>query len=970
MPIETRTRPGAAGLRLKILAGALITTLILVALPLVFRDSAIRQRASDEWVAHTYDVLQRTEAIRAGLRRLQWIALRRRLVAGGPPEQQWREASVEIDRELEGLRDLVRDNRAQERKAELIRAQTRGWLARAEAEADAKGQGARPGAVAPADPILGPAEEAPSAAIEGLLTEFARVERELLDLRLNRSEEAARWNVAVIRLGSGFALVTNLLFALWLIRSIVGPVRKLTGAARRIQGGDFEARVEAPGRDELGQLAAAFNSMASSVQRFARDLERRDVQAGVLRVSEILSSTNDPAHLLESALGRILEVAQCPAGALYIRRPEDGTLRALVTSGVGPELVDEAVGPGRGLIGRAAQGTSALFVAAGDAGASPMAIGHWIGPRAPAEMAYLPMHSGPDLVGVLALASAAPFDDRTRNVLKIVGTQLGTAIQNALAHQTLRRQAVELEARNLRLADQQAEIGRRNAELVAASRLKSEFLANMSHELRTPLTIILGFSNTVLRGTQGPLNEEQATSLRRVYDNGRQLLDLINDILDLSKIEAGQMELDPGPTDPRALADAVADNFQMLARSKGLALRVEAEPGLPREFATDESRLRQVLVNLVSNAVKFTDRGEVVLAARREVPDGIVFEVRDTGPGIAREDIPKVFEQFRQLDGRATRRAGGTGLGLSIVKKLVELLGGTLEVRSEVGHGSSFLLRLPIGDDGPAPPPPQPRAGDEAGKGLILAIDDDERFQALLRETLRGLPVEVRCTSDGAEGLRLAAQLKPDAITLDVMMPGMDGWSVLNALKAGPETADIPVILMTVLSRRGLGMMLGAADFLAKPPDRGRMIRALRRAGAIPGHGLVLVVDDDPDIRSLLAGELRSEGFEVRVAADGVEALRVAREEPPSAVILDLMMPNMDGFAVAAALNGEGSTARPVPILVLTAKDLTTEDIRRLNGRIGEIVQKGSMDVEALVARMGTLLRSIGVVPTAPGTAT
>ena len=573
------------------------------------------------------------------------------------------------------------------------------------------------------------------------------------------------------------------------------------------------------------------------------------------------------------------------------------------------------------------------------------------------------MYSGPDLVGVLTLASPAPFDDRTRNVLRIVAGQLGAAIQGALAHQTLRRQAVELEARNIRLAEQRSEIERRNRELVAASQLKSEFLANMSHELRTPLTIILGFTNTVLRGAQGELNDDQKTSLRRVYDNGRHLLDLINDILDLSKIEAGQMELDPGPVDPRGLAEAVGDNFQGMAQAKGLSLRVEADPGLPREVTADESRLRQVLVNLLSNAVKFTDRGEVALAVRRDGADACLFEVRDTGPGIAAEDIPKVFEQFRQLDGRTTRRAGGTGLGLSIVKRLVDLMGGTLEVRSQVGAGSAFLFRVPIGAARPVPAaepvvPPKPAGA----RGLVLAIDDDERFQSLLRETLKGLPVELRCTSDGAEGLKLAAELKPDVITLDVMMPGMDGWSVLNALKAGPETADIPVIMLTVLSRRGLGMMLGAADYLTKPPDRGRLLRALHNAGALPGSGPVLLVDDDPDIRTLLATELAADGFDVRVAADGVEALRIAREEAPAAVILDLMMPNMDGFAVAAELHREAGASREIPILVLTAKDLTAEDIRRLNGKIDEIVQKGSMDVEALVARLATILRSIGVI--------
>ena len=947
-------------LRTKVLAWVVLTVVVLISLPFILTDAANEQRDSAEWVSHTYDVLQRTESIRARLREFQIQAAGRLAAAADSRlDAAWARIGDEVEHEVVGLEAVVKDNPGQQARAAELLERVRRWRAADEAMS----RGGRTADRTPRVPRQDSADRPSIEAIEGLLRAFILEERRLLDRRLRTSDTANRRNLAIIRAGSGLAIVASLMFALWLIRSLLGPIRELTSAARRIRDGDLEARVHNPGGDELGQLGESFNAMSSALKRNAREIEKRDVQAGVLRVLEILTRTSDLAHLLELSLDRILEVAHCPAGAVYVRAREDESFQILVASGVGPGLIDRMVPLDEGMVGRAARGLVPLFVP-GDSDAAPLAIGHWIGPQRPAETAYLPLRSGADLVGVLVLAGPIPFDDRTRNILWIVAGQLGIAIQNALAHQTLRRQAVELETRNARLAAQQDEIERRNQELQAASRLKSEFLANMSHELRTPLTIILGFSNALLRGTQGELNSQQKGSLKRVYDNGRHLLDLINDILDLSKIEAGQLEIDPRPTDPRVLTESVVDNFLDLARDKGLALEAEVAPDLPHEITTDESRLRQILVNLVSNAVKFTQRGRVVLAARRRGPDRCEFEVRDTGSGIAPGDIPKIFEQFRQLDGQTIRKAGGTGLGLSIVKRLVALLGGTLEVQSEPGVGSSFLVRLPAIQDGVVPDPAPTADGPPRElRGIVLSIDDDRNFQDLLREALEGTSLTVEVASNGREGLELAARLKPDVITLDVILPDLDGWSVLQTLKAESRTADIPVIMLSVLQRRGLGMMLGATDFLPKPLDRDRLIHALHRAGAFRAPGPILIVEDDLDIRSLVADQLRAAGFEVRLAANGAEGLRLVREERPSVVVLDLMMPEMDGFQVVAALLAEEAPMKDVPILVMTAKDLTGDDIRRLNGRIEEIVQKGSMNVEALVARIVLTLRSLGIPP-------
>ena len=948
----------AQNLRTKVIAGSLVSIVLLLVMPLVYTVTSNEQANSALWVAHTQEVLRNSQSILATLRELQVLSLGRLTTTDRRLVAPWRKAASQLDRDLDDLRVLVSDNPPQAAKAAEVRALSRSWAA--DIERDVR-EG--PSSATLPDLILGSDRRASVQEIEALLGTFTAEERRLLELRLKLQEAASRRNTLAIQLGSAFAIALTVAVASWLIRSLVRPIRDLTGAARQIREGDLQARVNVRGVDELGLLGEAFNSMAAVLQRNARELEKRDVHSGVLRISEVLATSGDLAHLLEQALERIMDVARCPAGALFIQSPGDETLRVLVASGVGPGVMDHAFRPGEGLVGRAARGRQPLIVP-GDSEESPLSIGHWLGAQRPAELAYVPLHSGPELVGVLALANTARFDDRTRNVLQIVSGQLGAAIQNALSRQTLQRQAVELEARHGRMTDQQDEIGRQNDQLRAASQLKSEFLANMSHELRTPLTIILGFTNTVLRGAQGPLNPEQQDSLRRVHDNGKQLLSLINDILDLSKIEAGQMEVDPGPVDFAALIRSVGENFRALARTKGLDLRDEIDPGLPAIVQVDEARLRQILMNLVGNAVKFTDRGLVEILARRHDETLVEVEVRDTGPGIAQGDIPRIFEQFRQLDGKTTRKAGGTGLGLSIVKRLVELLGGTLEVRSAVGHGSSFLVRLPVMPHSwaplAAPEPPGRREG-----GLVLAIDDDEQFQSLLRESLRDTPFELRTANTGREGLELAARLRPSVITLDVMMPQMDGWNVLGALKSSATTADIPVVMLSILQRRGLGMILGASDYLTKPVDRDRLIRALERAGASQAGGPILVVDDDPDVRKMLEVELRAAGFRVHCAADGVEAVRMARAERPSAVILDLMMPNMDGFEVAAELRKpEGSTAG-VPILVLTAKDLTVDDIRRLNGQIEEIFQKGALNVDALVARLVSVLNSLGISPPA-----
>ncbi len=953
-------------LRNKLVAGSFAAMLALILLPIVYAWSAAQQGRAFEWVAHTNEVIDRVNSIRSRLHETQVLELGYTMTGDETLSRRHREAGEDVLRQIATLRDQVDDSVDRSELVDRMIRSVRTWLDESPSRQPSEPDPSRLPSL-----IRGEHQSLRLADILAVLQQFEDRERALLAERTSVTNQLRNRNQAIVLVGSGAAVIVFLLLALWLSRSIIEPITELTQAIARVQAGDLRARVTERSPDELGLLGRGFNAMTASLQKNSRDLEKRDIQSGVLQVAQVLAATNDLPHLLDQALEQVLDAAHAQAGAIWIRSTEDESLRALVSIGTGSDVLDRVVRPGDGILGRVAQ-TRIAYYAPIDTAEAPLTIQHWLGDQRPAEVGYIPLSAGPDLVGILTLASVEPFDDRARNLLRIASGQLGTAIRDAMSHQKLTRQAVELENRNKQLADQQAEIERQNRELRVASQLKSEFLANMSHELRTPLTIVLGFTNTVLRGAQGPLSDEQKDSLRRVYDNAKHLLGLINDILDLSKIEAGQMEIEAESFALAPSLEAIGDNFRPMAGSKGLVLRIETGKDVPDRIVTDETRFRQVVTNLVSNAVKFTDSGEVVLSARRAGHTAVELEVRDTGPGIAEGDIPKIFDQFRQLDGRTTRKAGGTGLGLSIVKRLVELMGGRIDVRSRVGLGTSFVVTLPTALRGAEPPAripptqlPATAAGtaEQPGRQLVLAIDDDEDFLTLLRAAFQDTPFSLRCATSGQEGLNLARQLRPDAITLDVMMPEMDGWRVLGDLKSDPRTASIPVILLTVLQRKGLGLMLGATEYLTKPVDRDRLIHVLRQVGPQEGTGTILVVDDDPDIRQMLDVELRAEGFHrIEKAEDGIEGLRKAREVKPDLIVLDLMMPRMDGFDMAAHLQEDPETRR-IPVIVLTAKDLTADDIARLNGHIEQIIQKGAMNVDALIQRLVSILRSLGVRP-------
>jgi signal transduction histidine kinase/CheY-like chemotaxis protein len=503
-----------------------------------------------------------------------------------------------------------------------------------------------------------------------------------------------------------------------------------------------------------------------------------------------------------------------------------------------------------------------------------------------------------------------------------------------------------------------------------ANRTKSLFLANMSHELRTPLNAILGFSEMLQEEAVERNLHDFNTDLQKISTSGKHLLGLINDILDLSKIEAGKMELHLELFDVCALIKEVSSTIDMQVAKNGNTLEFKCIPPEIGFMRADLSKVRQGLFNLVSNAAKFTHGGQIRIDAERLMMDDIewiVFRVSDTGIGLSPEQSVRLFQSFTQADASTTRKFGGTGLGLALTRRFCQMMNGDVTVHSVLGEGSVFTIKLPAMVNEAAvpvdemPPAVLDVAAPEDTEPLpevgtcVLIIDDDPLQRNLMQRYLRKEGFTVCTASGGEQGLRMAGQLKPAAITLDVIMPEMDGWIVLSALKADPDLCDIPVIMLTMVDDPERGFTLGSSDYATKPVNRQRLSKMLKKYTCPNPPCPVLVVDDDPLARSLTRAILEKEGWAVSEAENGIEALRSMETERPSLIFLDLSMPQMDGFEFAAAVRRHPEW-RTIPIVVVTAQDLTKEERKRLNGNVDSIVRKSADSRESLLAQVRDLL--------------
>ena len=495
----------------------------------------------------------------------------------------------------------------------------------------------------------------------------------------------------------------------------------------------------------------------------------------------------------------------------------------------------------------------------------------------------------------------------------------------------------------------------------AANEAKSGFLAIVSHELRTPLNAIIGYS-VMLQEEAADLGvSDLIPDLEKIHTAGKTLVSLINDVLDLSKIEAGKMNLYLETFDVAAMIGEATITVEPLMRNRDNTLVVQCAPDVGAMHA-DLTKVRQALFNLLSNAAKFTENGTVTLTVERERFEGrdwLRFRVADTGIGLTAEQLGKLFQPFSQADASTTRKFGGTGLGLALTRRLCQMMGGDITVESAPGKGSTFTIWLPAAIMGPATlergAEQHALSANLDGANAVLVIDDDPVVRDLMTRFLTREGFRAATAATGDEGLRLARELHPLAITLDVLMPGLDGWSVLSALKADPATVDIPVIVLSIVDDKNLGFALGASDYLTKPINRDRLHATLARYRAGQPCGTVLVVEDDELTRDQVRRALEGDTCTVITAANGREALERLAKTRPDVILLDLLMPEMDGFAFAEELHKDAAW-RSIPIVVMTNKDVATDDLQRLHGFVETVLRKGEYSRDELLNKVRGLI--------------
>ena len=721
----------------------------------------------------------------------------------------------------------------------------------------------------------------------------------------------------------------------------------------RLAPGSLSAKQRAILKTFADQAVIAIENVRlfEEVQARTRELSRSVAELRALgRTGQAVSSSLDLETVLSTILVNACELSDSGGGAFYVYDEARGDFELAAGHGMGGTLLDAVRQHrprlGETIVGRCAEQRAAVQVPDLDSEAGHPIIDAL---RAAGIRSILavPLLQQDSVVGVLIVRrkQTGAFAAETVALLQTFATQSALAIQNA------------------RLFREIAEKGR---QLEAASQHKSQFLANMSHELRTPLNAIIGLTEMLREEAEAPEHADFAEPLDRVQRAGKHLLGLINDVLDLSKIEAGKIELHEETFDLGGLARDLVVTAQPLADKNANRLVLECPPDIG-PMRGDQMRLRQVLLNLVSNACKFTEKGTVTLALARAARNGsdgaarrgVAISVTDTGIGMTPEQQGKLFAEFTQADSSTTRKYGGTGLGLAISKRLVEMMGGAIAVESAPGKGSTFRVWLPAEPvDGAAlaaRAAPAPARAAATGR-TVLVIDDDADARDLLRRFLAREGFDTITAADGAEGLRLARQFQPTLITLDVVMPKMDGWAVLQQLRADPALASVPIVMLSILDEQDKGFALGAADYLMKPFDRERLRTILGRLKPSARGARVLVVEDDDATRAVLCEMLAREGCEVDTAEDGVAALARLDAGTPDLILLDLMMPRMDGFEFVEAMRSRFGDAADIPIVVLTAKDLTPDDRARLAGEAEKVLRKSLHSREELAAEIRRVL--------------
>ncbi|RIH81558.1 Signal transduction histidine-protein kinase BarA [Calidithermus terrae] len=818
-----------------------------------------------------------------------------------------------------------------------------------------------------------------------------------------------------------------------LAANLTTQVRAIAEVATAVTQGDLTRSIQVEARGEVAELKDNINTMINNLRLTTdRNTEQDWLKTNLARFTGMLQGQRDLATVGRMLLSELAPLVGAHQGVIYQLETEGSPgLKLLSAFADDPGKGHPArLELGQGLIGQCALEQRRMLITEVPPGQPPVRSGLFEAP--PRSVIVLPVLFEGKVKAVIELATLGSFtashlaflDQLTSSIGIVLNSIEATMQTEGLLKQSqqlaaelqaqqreLQQTNEQLEQKARELAEQNVEVERKNreieqarraleekaAELALTSKYKSEFLANMSHELRTPLNSILILGQQLSENPEGNLTPKQVEFARTIHGAGTDLLNLISDILDLSKIESGTVTVEAEEVGFSELLEMVARPFRHEAENRRLGFEVHLDPGLGRSMVTDSKRLQQVLKNLLSNAFKFTEQGGVQLrvsaAAEGFSPDHpvlrnaatvVAFEVADTGIGIPPEKQRIIFEAFQQADAGTSRKYGGTGLGLAISRELASLLGGEIQLRSTPGTGSSFTLYLPLHYTGPsaaaqpaktvvsykpaspkagehpAEPLPDDRADLRPGDMVLLVVEDDPHYARLLADLARREGFKVLIASRGAEALSLAAEYRPNAISLDVFLPDMLGWTVLSNLKHNPATRHIPVQVLTLDEDRQHGLARGAFAFVTKPSSAEELGAALARMREYvrPRRRRLLVIEDDPAEQLSIQELLGHDDVEICPAASGAEALRLLRSEPFDCAVLDLRLPDMSGFELLEALRHDPQL-RELPVVVFTGKELSPEEDARLHTLARSVVVKGVESPERLLDETALFLHRV-----------
>ncbi len=783
-------------------------------------------------------------------------------------------------------------------------------------------------------------------------------------------------------LNESMKIIRNSLFLLFILsviailsivyllsKSISKPIVALNVHAKKFRDGDFSARNMVSSADELGSLASEFNNMSAVIE------SKLKIQKSISDISDQLIKQSSLQDFGSELLRKLMKITGANMSTLYVLNEATSEYEHFTSIGANIELLKpfNAEHP-QGEFGNVLSNKEIYYLNNIPDGTG-FIYNTTAGDILPKEMITIPVVVDDAVVALISLVNRNQFSIESYDTIELSWAVINTTYSNLLASERtrifadmlnrnnqeleaqseeLQEQSEELQAQTQELQQKSEELQQQNIELEAqkkqvesANQLKSEFLSNMSHELRTPLNSIMALSQVLIMQTKNILDKEQYSYLEIVRRNGKNLLSLINDILDLSKIEAGKMEIIPKPMSVGQLLEITKENLMSLAALKNIQLELTVPAGLPK-IESDETKLHQVLTNIVGNAVKFTEEGSVKILVKQNA-ENVFISVSDTGIGISKEMLPHVFDEFRQGDGTTSRRYEGTGLGLAIAYKITKVLGGDIKVESVLGEGSVFTIRIPIGwheniqalnSNIEFISPTSPTNG-----STILVVDDDPVTVQMISTYLKEEGFNTLIAHSGKEALQLAEKHQPFAITLDVIMPEMDGWEVLQKLKSNTKTKHIPVIAISVSNERDTGFALGAVGYIQKPIDRKILISEIKKVVEVPES--VLIVDDNEFERNEMAKIIESEQMNTVLAKDGKECLKILKTKIPDVLVLDLMMPGINGFEVIKSIRANDQT-KDLPVIVVTAKDLSVEDKASLSGKISSMITKSEATQQEL----------------------